>query len=184
MATAMSYVLLVFGVALLPAVNGQCINVTLPEHPQFGRVPRNYAESLSRTRRMASYQTSLVFLGLTLLGSFHAWSSCEATELAISVALPTSSVVPLEFPLFNCGTFSPGNIVCQEPLQISLPSVFNVGADSILRELLQAVGVTHKLRGPTGPYFSAPTEERSKMEANMGRRFKVQSGAAAMVQVI
>uniref|UniRef100_A0A224Y0Q2 23 kDa family member n=1 Tax=Rhipicephalus zambeziensis TaxID=60191 RepID=A0A224Y0Q2_9ACAR len=63
---------------------------------------------------------------------------------------------PLGISLFNCGTFSPGNIVCQEPLQISLPSVLNVGtclnttllfceagstiSDSTLRELLQAVG--------------------------------------------
>ncbi|KAH6942649.1 hypothetical protein HPB50_008813 [Hyalomma asiaticum] len=47
---------------------------------------------------------------------------------------------PLGIPLFSCGTFSPGNIACQEPLRISLPSVFNVGADPILRELLQGVG--------------------------------------------
>ncbi|KAL3197146.1 hypothetical protein MRX96_014761 [Rhipicephalus microplus] len=69
MAPAMAYVILVFGVALLPAANAGDIG--------------GLANILCR---------------------------------------------PLGIALFNCGTFSPGNIVCQEPLRISLPSVFNVGA--------------------------------------------------------
>ncbi|KAL1427242.1 hypothetical protein MTO96_017534 [Rhipicephalus appendiculatus] len=150
MAPTMSYVLLVFGMALLPAVNGQCINVTLPNILNLG-------ECLGTTLRACPDTSAGLIPDLTrVLGC--------VVQILPQIGSPVSvlyNVVGLLEAVvsrlgLSVGPFSPGNIACQEPLQISLPSVFNIGSclnrtllfceegstisDPILRELFQAVG--------------------------------------------
>lgn len=170
MATAMAYVILVFGVALLPAANGQCINVTLPNILNLGeclgttlRACPDTSDGLvpDLTRVLGCVLQILPQIGSPVSVLYNVVGLLEAVLARLGLSGDIGGLAnilcrPLGIPLFNCGTFSPGNIVCQEPLRISLPSVFNVGAclnttllfceagstisDPILRELLQAVG--------------------------------------------
>ncbi|XP_049523254.1 uncharacterized protein LOC119452820 [Dermacentor silvarum] len=170
MAPAMSYALLVFGVALLPAGNGQCINVTLPNILNLGeclgttlRACPDTSPGLipDLTRVLGCVLQILPQIGSPVSVLFNVIGLLEAVLSRLGLPGDIGGLTdilcnPLGIPLFSCGAFSPGNIACQEPLQISLPSVFNVGAclnrtllfceagstisDPILRELFQAVG--------------------------------------------
>lgn len=166
----MSYVLLIFGVAVLPAVNGQCINVTLPNILNLGEClgttlracPDTSAGLVpDLTRVLGCVLQILPQIGSPVSVLYNVVGLLEAVLARLGLSGDIGGLAdilcrPLGIPLFSCGTFSPGNIACQEPLQISLPSVFNVGAclnttllfcqagstisDPILRELLQGVG--------------------------------------------
>lgn len=170
MAQMMSSILLVLGMVFLPTVHGQCINVTLPNILNLG-------ECLGSTLRACPDTSSGLIPDLTrILGCvlqilpqigspvsvlYNVVGLLEAVVSRLGLSADIGGLTdilcnPLGIPLFSCGTFSPGNIACQEPLQISLPSVFNIGSclnrtllfceegstisDPILRELFEAVG--------------------------------------------
>lgn len=170
MAPTAVYVLLTLGAVILPAANGQCINVTLPNILNLG-------ECLGTTLRTCPDTSDGLVPDLaTILGCvlqllpqvaspvsvlFNVVGLLEAVLSRLGLSgdirgLANILCNPLGISLLPCGTFSPGNLACQEPLQISLPSVFNAGAclnstllfcaegstvtDPILNELIAAVG--------------------------------------------
>lgn len=158
------------GLSFLPATDAKCINVTLPNVLGLG-------ECLGNTLRACPDTSDGLIPDLTVLLRcvvgilpevanpasvlFNVVGLLEAvlSRLGISADIAGISNLlcrPFGFRLLPCGAFTPGNLVCSAPIQISLPSVFNIGnclnrtllfcengqtiSDPILTELLQAVG--------------------------------------------
>uniref|UniRef100_A0A023GB50 23 kDa family member n=1 Tax=Amblyomma triste TaxID=251400 RepID=A0A023GB50_AMBTT len=170
MSAAMLGFFLALGVAVVPAANGQCINVTLPNILNLGeclgdtlRACPDTSDGLipDLTRVVGCVLQILPQVASPVSVLFNVVGLLEAVVSRLGLTADIGGLAnilcnPLGISLFSCGTFSPGNIACQEPLQISLPSVFNVGAclnrtllfceagstvtDPILNELVSAIG--------------------------------------------
>ncbi|KAL1427239.1 hypothetical protein MTO96_017533 [Rhipicephalus appendiculatus] len=127
MAPTMSYILLVFGVALLPAVNGQCINVTLPNILNLGeclgttlRACPDTSSGLipDLTRVLGCVLQILPQIGSPVSVLYNVVGLLEAVVSRLGLSADIGGLTdilcnPLGIPLFSCGTFSPGNIACR-----------------------------------------------------------------------
>lgn len=142
MSAAMLGFLVALGVATVPAVNGQCINVTLPNILNLGeclgttlRACPDTSDGLipDLTRVVGCVLQILPQVASPVSVLFNVVGLLETVVSKLGISGDIGGLAnilcrPLGISLFNCGTFSPGNLVCQEPLQISLPSVFNIGS--------------------------------------------------------
>lgn len=164
-----SYALLLLGVALLPIVNGQCINVTLPNVLGLGEclgttlracpdTSPGLIPDLAKILRCVLQILPEVANPVSLLYNVVGLLEVVVSRLGLSADIGGLSNIlcnPLGISLFTCGRFSPGNLACGEPLNISLPSVFKIGkclnttllfcaegqkvTDPILNELFSAI---------------------------------------------
>uniref|UniRef100_A0A0K8R2U2 Putative 23 kDa protein n=1 Tax=Ixodes ricinus TaxID=34613 RepID=A0A0K8R2U2_IXORI len=164
--------ILLLGTALffLPATRAQCINVTLPNVLGLGRCLGTTLRTCPDTSE--GLLSDLLVILRCVVGIlpevanpasvlFNVVGLLEAvlSRLGISADIAGISNLicrPFGFALLPCNAFSPGNLVCSTPIQISLPSVFNIGnclnrtllfcengrtiSDPILTELVEAVG--------------------------------------------
>uniref|UniRef100_A0A023FUA4 23 kDa family member n=1 Tax=Amblyomma cajennense TaxID=34607 RepID=A0A023FUA4_AMBCJ len=142
MSSAMLGFLLALGIASMPAVNGQCINVTLPNILNLGECLGTTLRACPDTSDgLIPDLTTVVGCVLQILPQvaspvsvlFNVVGLLEAVVAKLGLSGDIGGLAnilcnPLGISLFNCGAFSPGNLACQEPLQISLPSVFNIGS--------------------------------------------------------
>lgn len=165
-----AYVLLLLGMAIFPAVSAQCINVTLPNILNLGdclgttlRTCPDTSDGLlpDLTRILRCVLQILPQVGNPAAVLFNVVGLLETVLARLGLSGDIGGLAnilcnPLGIPLLPCGTFSPGNLVCQAPLRISLPSVFNIGAclnrtllfceegakvtDPLLNELVGAIG--------------------------------------------
>lgn len=165
-----AYVLLLLGMTIFPAVSGQCINVTLPNILNLGdcigttlRTCPDTSDGLlpDLTRTLRCVLQILPQVGNPAAVLFNVVGLLETVLARLGLSGDIGGLAnilcnPLGIPLLPCGTFSPGNLVCQAPLRISLPSVFNIGAclnrtllfceegakvtDPLLNELVGAIG--------------------------------------------
>lgn len=170
MTRSTSFALLLLGVALVPIVNGQCINVTLPNVLGLGEclgttlracpdTSPGLIPDLAKILKCVLQILPQVANPVSVLYNVVGLLEVVVSRLGLSADIGGLSNIlcnPLGISLFTCGRFSPGNLACAAPLQISLPSVFKVGkclnttllfcadgqkiTDPILNELFRAIG--------------------------------------------
>ncbi|CAN7940492.1 unnamed protein product [Ixodes hexagonus] len=161
------------GFLVLPAANAanaECINVTLPNILNLGTCLGTTLRTCPDTSDglMSDLENILrCVLGILpqlgdpiqVLAGVVDVLEVVLTRLGLSLDIRVLSEIlcePLGLPIFSCGGLSPINSACGTPLQVSLPSVFNIGhclnttllfcaegspvTDSLVRELISALG--------------------------------------------
>ncbi|KAM7315849.1 putative secreted protein [Ixodes scapularis] len=164
--------LLILGAGLLisPSANAKCINVTLPNVLNLGSclgptlvtcpdTSDGLLVDLARILRCVLQILPQVGNPVSVLHNLVGLLEAVVARLGLSPDIGALSKIlcePLGLPVFNCGAISPGNITCETPIDISLPSVFNIGhclnttllfcaegstiTEPILNELVRSLG--------------------------------------------
>lgn len=168
----MKIALLVFcsAVLVLPAANGQCINVTLPNVLDLGSCLGSTLGTCPDTSDgllqdlqgiLRCVLRILPRLGdpIQVLASIADLLEVVLQSLGLSVDVRVLSEIlcrPLGIPIFNCDSLTLRNSTCRAPLQVTLPSTFDIGqcmnttllfcaegspvTDSAVRQLMRALG--------------------------------------------
>ncbi|CAN7941526.1 unnamed protein product [Ixodes hexagonus] len=136
-------VLAILGAGLLIATptDAKCINVTLPNVLDLGsclgptlRTCPDTSDGLllklARVLRCILQILSQVGNPVSVLHNLAGLFEAVVERLGLSADISALSKIlcqPLGLPILNCDSISPGDIACKRPIDISLPSAFNIG---------------------------------------------------------